>query len=126
MASPAFEAGRPGTEAVEVARLVERGLRGSGAIDTEALCVLAGRKVRAGGCVLAGRKVRGARAWARVGKRGAAGRVHAGWAVAGYGALNRRVVLPRHIPPRACRRCGACGATCTCWTTAATWLTRAC
>eukprot|EP00983_Pelagomonas_calceolata_P089371 1157305-Pelagomonas_calceolata.AAC.12 len=45
MASPAFEAGRPGVDAVELARLIERGLRGSGAVDTEALCVLAGRKV---------------------------------------------------------------------------------
>lgn len=46
MASPAFEAGRPGPAAVELARLVERALKGSGAADTEALCVLAGRKVR--------------------------------------------------------------------------------
>ena len=30
---------------VELVRLVERGLRGSGAVDTEALCVLAGGKV---------------------------------------------------------------------------------
>ena len=45
MASPSFEAGRPGEEANEVARLVDRALRGSRAIDQEALCVLAGRKV---------------------------------------------------------------------------------
>ena len=45
MASPIFEAGRPGEEAIEVARLVDRALRGSRAIDQEALCVLAGRKV---------------------------------------------------------------------------------
>ncbi|GAX79778.1 hypothetical protein CEUSTIGMA_g7218.t1 [Chlamydomonas eustigma] len=45
MASPFFEAGRPGEEAIELARLVERGLRQSHAIDQEALCVLAGRKV---------------------------------------------------------------------------------
>lgn len=50
MASPAFEAGRPSMEAVELARLVERGLKGSGAVDTEALCVLAGRKVGARSC----------------------------------------------------------------------------
>lgn len=35
-----------GEDAVELARLVERSLRGSHAIDQEALCVLAGRKVR--------------------------------------------------------------------------------
>ena len=45
MASPSFEPGRPGEDAVELARLVERGLKQSHAIDTEALCVLAGRKV---------------------------------------------------------------------------------
>jgi hypothetical protein len=45
MASPFFEPGRPGEEAIELARLVERGLRQSHAIDQEALCVLAGRKV---------------------------------------------------------------------------------
>ena len=51
MASPAFEPGRPGEDAVELARLVERGLRQSNAIDQEALCVLAGRKVRATGVI---------------------------------------------------------------------------
>ncbi|KAF5842080.1 ribosomal protein S5 domain 2-type protein [Dunaliella salina] len=50
MASPAFEAGRPSVDAVELARLIERGLRGSGAVDTEALCVLAGRMVWALRC----------------------------------------------------------------------------
>ncbi|MEW5309501.1 MAG: hypothetical protein WDW38_001387 [Sanguina aurantia] len=45
MASPAFEAGRPGEAAVVMARLVERGLRQSRAVDQEALCVMAGRKV---------------------------------------------------------------------------------
>jgi exosome complex RNA-binding protein Rrp42 (RNase PH superfamily) len=45
MASPAFEPGRPGEDAIELARLVERGLKQSHSIDTEALCVLAGRKV---------------------------------------------------------------------------------
>ena len=49
MASPSFEPGRPGETAVEVARLIERGLRQSGAIDQEALCVMAGRKVGEGG-----------------------------------------------------------------------------
>ncbi|GIL51695.1 hypothetical protein Vafri_7633, partial [Volvox africanus] len=45
MASPAFEPGRPGEDAVQVGRLIERGLRLSGAVDQEALCVIAGRKV---------------------------------------------------------------------------------
>ncbi|GFR41126.1 hypothetical protein Agub_g1774 [Astrephomene gubernaculifera] len=45
MASPAFEPGRPGEDAIQVARLVERALRQSGAVDQEALCVVAGRKV---------------------------------------------------------------------------------
>ncbi|KAK9855752.1 hypothetical protein WJX84_012202 [Apatococcus fuscideae] len=45
MASPGFEPGRPGERAIELARLIERGLRDSRAIDLEALCVLAGRKV---------------------------------------------------------------------------------
>jgi len=46
MASPAFEhGGRPGPDAVELARLVERALRGSRAVDQEALCVLPGRRV---------------------------------------------------------------------------------
>ncbi len=38
---------RPGPEAVQLARLVERALKQSGALDAEALCVIAGRKVRA-------------------------------------------------------------------------------
>ena len=46
MASPNFDAGRPGEAAIELARLVERSLRETRAIDQEALCVLAGRKVR--------------------------------------------------------------------------------
>ncbi|KAG2442728.1 hypothetical protein HXX76_002810 [Chlamydomonas incerta] len=45
MASPAFEPGKPGEDAIQVARLIERGLRQSGAVDQEALCVVAGRKV---------------------------------------------------------------------------------
>ncbi len=46
MASPAFEPGRPGEDAIEIGRLVERALKQSRAVDVEALCVLAGRKVR--------------------------------------------------------------------------------
>ncbi|GLC35680.1 hypothetical protein PLESTB_000483100 [Pleodorina starrii] len=45
MASPAFEPGRPGEDAIQIGRLIERGLRQSGAVDQEALCVVAGRKV---------------------------------------------------------------------------------
>ena len=45
MASPAFEAGRPGEAAIEVMRLLERALRDSRAVDLEALCVLVGQKV---------------------------------------------------------------------------------
>lgn len=45
MASPAFEPGRPPESAIELGRIVERGLRESKAIDTEALCIVAGVKV---------------------------------------------------------------------------------
>ncbi len=45
MASAAFEPGKPGEDAIEVARLVERSLKQSNAVDVEALCVVAGRKV---------------------------------------------------------------------------------
>lgn len=46
MADPAFESGRMGEGAVELARVVERAVKQSGAVDMEALCVLPGRKVR--------------------------------------------------------------------------------
>lgn len=36
---------RPSAQAIETIRVVERGLRESGAIDTEALCIVAGEKV---------------------------------------------------------------------------------
>jgi exosome complex component RRP45 len=46
MASQSFEVGgRVSEEAVEVGRLIERSLRDSRAIDTEALCIRAGEKV---------------------------------------------------------------------------------
>lgn len=46
MASASFEVGaRVSEEAVEVGRLIERSLRDSRAIDTEALCIRAGEKV---------------------------------------------------------------------------------
>ncbi|XP_049848526.1 uncharacterized protein LOC126315317 [Schistocerca gregaria] len=44
MASPAYS-GRLSAQGVETTRLVERGLREGGAIDTEALCITAGEKV---------------------------------------------------------------------------------
>ncbi|XP_010667896.1 exosome complex component RRP45B isoform X3 [Beta vulgaris subsp. vulgaris] len=45
MADPSFETGRPGESAVELGRIIDRGLRESRAIDTESLCVLAGKLV---------------------------------------------------------------------------------
>ena len=46
MASPSFQPGRPGEAAIDVTRLLERAFRDSRAIDQEALCVLAGHRVR--------------------------------------------------------------------------------
>ncbi|EPS73851.1 hypothetical protein M569_00914 [Genlisea aurea] len=45
MADPSFEAGRPGEFAVELGRIIDRGLRESRALDTETLCVVAGKWV---------------------------------------------------------------------------------
>ncbi|KAJ4724339.1 Exosome complex component RRP45B like [Melia azedarach] len=45
MADPSFEPGRPGESAVELGRIVDRGLRESRAVDTESLCILAGKLV---------------------------------------------------------------------------------
>ncbi|CAI9112979.1 OLC1v1013495C1 [Oldenlandia corymbosa var. corymbosa] len=45
MADPSFEAGRPGESAVELGRVVDRGLRESRAVDTESLCVVSGKFV---------------------------------------------------------------------------------
>jgi len=45
MASREFEPGRPGEAAVEVARIIERSLRDSRALDTESLVILSGLKV---------------------------------------------------------------------------------
>eukprot|EP01018_Ginkgo_biloba_P018278 Gb_25376 [translate_table: standard] len=45
MADPTFEAGRPGEFAVELGRIIDRGLRESRAVDTESLCILAGKAV---------------------------------------------------------------------------------
>ena len=45
LASPEFEAGPPGEDSVELARVVDRGIRESKAIDLEKLCVIPGKKV---------------------------------------------------------------------------------
>lgn len=45
IASPYFETGRPGEDAVELARVVDRGIRESNAIDLEKLCIEEGEKV---------------------------------------------------------------------------------
>src|SRR4051794_24668796 len=45
MSSPEFDLGRQSSYGVELGRVVERGLRESRAIDTEALCIVAGEKV---------------------------------------------------------------------------------
>jgi exosome complex component RRP42 len=44
-ASPDFEPGPPNENSVELARVVDRGIRGSEAIDLEKLCIEAGEKV---------------------------------------------------------------------------------
>ncbi|KAG0610823.1 hypothetical protein M758_7G094400 [Ceratodon purpureus] len=45
MGDPAFELGRPSEMAVELGRIIDRGLRESRAVDTESLCILSGRSV---------------------------------------------------------------------------------
>lgn len=45
LSNPEFEMGPPGIWAIEIARVVDRGIREAGAIDTKALCVEAGEKV---------------------------------------------------------------------------------
>ncbi len=44
LASPTFEAGPPGEESMELARVVDRGVRESKAIDLEKLCIIQGKK----------------------------------------------------------------------------------
>jgi exosome complex component RRP42 len=39
LASPEFELGRPGEDAIELARVVDRGIRESGCIELEKLCI---------------------------------------------------------------------------------------
>jgi exosome complex component RRP42 len=45
LASPTFEAGPPREDAIELARVVDRGVRESGAIDLSKLCIESGQKV---------------------------------------------------------------------------------
>lgn len=45
LSSPDFEAGPPGIESIEMARVVDRGIRESKAIDYKKLCVIKGEKV---------------------------------------------------------------------------------
>ena len=45
IANPAFEAGPPGDQSIEIARVVDRGLRESKAIKAEALCITPKEKV---------------------------------------------------------------------------------
>ncbi|MFX1252342.1 MAG: exosome complex protein Rrp42 [Promethearchaeota archaeon] len=45
MASPIFESGPPGKEAIEVARVVDRGIRESQVVDLKKLCIIPGEAV---------------------------------------------------------------------------------
>jgi exosome complex component RRP42 len=45
LASPLFESGPPREKAVELARVVDRGIRESKAVDTKKLCIVPGKKV---------------------------------------------------------------------------------
>jgi exosome complex component RRP42 len=45
MASPDFEAGPPREDAIELARVVDRGIRESQSIDVDQLCIIPGEKV---------------------------------------------------------------------------------
>lgn len=45
LASPTFESGPPDERAIELARVVDRGIRGAEMIDTEKLCIIPGKKV---------------------------------------------------------------------------------
>jgi len=44
LSSPEFEAGPPGIQAIEIARVVDRGIRESKSIDTKQLCIEKGEK----------------------------------------------------------------------------------
>lgn len=45
MASPNYESGRPGINAIELSRVTDRGIRESGLIDVHKLCIRKGEKV---------------------------------------------------------------------------------
>jgi len=45
MAHPMFESGPPSEDAIELARVVDRGVRESGMVDVDALCIVAGESV---------------------------------------------------------------------------------
>ena len=45
LSSPKFESGPPSIVAIELARVVDRGIRESGAVDFDALCITPGEKV---------------------------------------------------------------------------------
>ena len=45
MAHPMFESGPPSEEAIELARVVDRGVRESGMVDVDALCIVEGESV---------------------------------------------------------------------------------
>lgn len=45
LASPSFEPGPPNENSIELARVVDRGLRESKALDVEKLCIMPGKKV---------------------------------------------------------------------------------
>ncbi|MBS7639350.1 exosome complex protein Rrp42 [Candidatus Bathyarchaeota archaeon] len=45
LASPEFEAGPPSEESIELARVIDRGIRESQAIELEKLCLIPGKKV---------------------------------------------------------------------------------
>jgi exosome complex component RRP42 len=45
LASPTFESGPPSEDAIELARVVDRGIREAEAIDLEKLCIEAGKRV---------------------------------------------------------------------------------
>ncbi|MBI1970276.1 exosome complex protein Rrp42 [Candidatus Woesearchaeota archaeon] len=45
LSSPEFEAGPPSIDAIEIARVVDRGIREAKAIDTKQLCIVIGEKI---------------------------------------------------------------------------------
>ena len=45
MAHPMFESGPPGPDAIELARVVDRGIRESGMVDVDALCIIEGEEI---------------------------------------------------------------------------------